>query len=106
MHSLAFPGQFQIWWCSSPFHVQEEVPWLDGHVQMVHMCSFICSTYTDMTAHIKALKQRGALKPLECTFHIVAEEHRRDGKVTIPQQHLVSLLVTHPRTNWAHACLN
>ena len=48
---------------------------MDGYVPVVHRCSFMCTIHIDMTAQTPALTSRGALRPLECSCHIVVEEH-------------------------------
>ena len=50
---------------------------MDKYVAVVYRCSFLSTIHIDMITHIPTLTSRGALKPLECSCHIVVEDHSR-----------------------------
>ena len=72
---------------------------------MVHRCSFIVHLSNDAKVYISALIRTEDLKPLECSCHIVAEEHSRACQGRYHPQHLVTLVFTHPSTRRAEGCL-
>ena len=48
----------------------------------------MCIIHKDMSEHTPALPSGGALRPLECSCHIVVEEHSRMDWIPINRFHL------------------